>query len=188
MVREVTDALSRLETLFPAYSGSYEIAGFVWHQGWNDACGADRANPANYELDLANLIQDLRTDLKAPAMKAVVGTSGICMCGFPNQQKYPTGGGYQHCRGACATLAGTIIPAQLAVGDAIKYRKFDGNVASVELRGFHFDMEQSSGNQCYHWNNNAQSYWLSGQAMANAYLELKRANSSRASQPTPGRR
>ena len=38
MVREVADALSKLETLFPAYAdiGSYEVSGLVWHQGWND--------------------------------------------------------------------------------------------------------------------------------------------------------
>ena len=59
------------------------------------------------------------------------------------------------------------------MGNAEKYPEFAGNVASVELRGFHFDMEKSPGNQCYHWNNNAQSYWLGGQAMAKAFLALK---------------
>lgn len=33
MVREVQDALQKLPTFFPKYSGSYELAGFVWHQG-----------------------------------------------------------------------------------------------------------------------------------------------------------
>jgi hypothetical protein len=65
-------------------------------------------------------------------MKAVVGTSG--MCGFPNHTKYPKGGGYQHCSGACATLADPIIVAQLAVSDYAKYPEFKGNVASVETR------------------------------------------------------
>ena len=173
MVAEVADALSKLGDFFPSYSPAqgYEIAGFVWHQGWNDACGAGGANPANYEFDLANLIRDLRRDLHAPRMKTVVGTSG--MCGFADHNKYPTNGGYQHCAGACAVLADPIIPAQLAVGNASKYPEFVGNVASVELRGFHFDMQQSAGNQCYHWNNNALSYWLAGQAMAKAFLALK---------------
>ncbi len=43
MLREVADALSKLEQFFPAYKtsiGSYELAGLVWHQGWNDACRA----------------------------------------------------------------------------------------------------------------------------------------------------
>ena len=90
MLREVADALSKLQTLFPQYSaiGSYEIAGLVWHQGWNDACRAGGADPAKYETDLANLIRDVRKDLKAPKMKVVVGTSG--MCGFPNP-KYKAG-------------------------------------------------------------------------------------------------
>lgn len=104
-------------------------------------------------------------------MKAVVGTSG--MCGFKNLTKYPKNGGYQHCSGACATLADPIIPAQLAVdGRSGKYPEFAGNVASVETRGFHYDMERSAGNQCYHWNNNAQSYWYMGQALGKAFLAL----------------
>jgi len=172
MVNEVKDTLSKLKTFFPTtYPGSYEIAGFVWHQGWNDACRAGGANPDNYEFDLANLIRDLRKDLKAPDMKAIVGTSG--MCGFANTSKYPQNEGYQHCAGACATLDNLIIPAQLAVGNVTKYPEFAGNVASVELRSFHFDMEESSGNQCYHWNNNAKSYWLAGKAMADAFLQLE---------------
>ena len=64
-----------------------------------------------------------------------------------------------------------IITAQLAVGDASKYPEFAGNAASVDS-GYLLDMEQSAGNQCYHWNNNAQSYWLGGQAMARAFLAL----------------
>jgi hypothetical protein len=202
MLREVADALAKLDTLFPAYKqiGSYELAGFVWHQGWNDACRAGGADPTHYEADLANLIRDVRKDLKAPHMKVVVGTSG--MCGFPNK-KYPQG--YQHCAGACATLAGPIIGGQLAVGNTTKYPEFEGNVAAVETRGFHYDMEQSAGNQCCtpaplfgldfvlprshasgervyltcvgllradHWNNNAQSYWHMGQALGKALLAM----------------
>jgi hypothetical protein len=68
------------------------------------------------------------------------------MCGFPNKK---FSNGYQHCSGACATLADQIIPAQLAVGNATKYPEFKGTVAAVETRGFHYDMEQSAGNQCY---------------------------------------
>lgn len=173
MVAEVADALSKLKTFFPSYSGSYELAGFVWHQGWNDAC-CSRAGttPGVYEFDLANLIRDVRKDLKAPKMKAIVGTSG--MCGFADYNKYPIGDGdgYQHCGDVCSKLAAPIITAQLAVGNSEKYPEFKGNVKSVELRGFHFDMEKSPGDQCYHWNNNAQSYWLMGQAMAKAFLAM----------------
>jgi hypothetical protein len=70
MLREVKDALAKLDTLFPAYKtiGSYELSGFVWHQGWNDACRAGGADPAHYEADLANLIRDVRKDLQSPHM------------------------------------------------------------------------------------------------------------------------
>src|SRR5579859_2488982 len=37
MLAELRDVLANLKTYFPAYQDQgYEIAGFVWFQGWND--------------------------------------------------------------------------------------------------------------------------------------------------------
>ena len=67
-----------------------------------------------------------------------------------------------------APLGRTRLTGAIACADP----EFFGNVASVETRGFHFDMEKSAGNQCYHWNNNAQSYWALGQAMGKAFMGM----------------
>jgi Carbohydrate esterase, sialic acid-specific acetylesterase len=48
----------------------YEIAGFVWFQGWNDAGNKEYGN------QLVALIKDLRKELKAPEMKVVCGLLG----------------------------------------------------------------------------------------------------------------
>ena len=66
MMADIFKTLVNLEQYFPDYSkiGSYEIAGFAWHQGWNDGCDENMAK--EYESNLANLIRDVRSDLGVP--------------------------------------------------------------------------------------------------------------------------
>jgi len=68
MVEEVRAALADLG------DQKYELAGFVWQQGWNDMCTAG-AIP-EYAENLGNLVKDLREELKAPDMPVVVGELG----------------------------------------------------------------------------------------------------------------
>ena len=73
MLYEIHQALSNLKTDFPAYDGrGYELAGFVWYQGWNDGCDPKHAVP-EYEENLVHLIKDVRKDLNAPALPVVIG-------------------------------------------------------------------------------------------------------------------
>lgn len=73
MIENVKDTLKNMKTLFPGYdeTAGYEIAGFVWFSGWNDAGMKD------YEEKLANLIKDVRKDLAAPNMPVVIGELGV---------------------------------------------------------------------------------------------------------------
>lgn len=66
MMADTFKVLANLEQYFPDYGniGSYEIAGFAWHQGWNDGCDDNMAK--EYESNLANLIRDVRRDLGVP--------------------------------------------------------------------------------------------------------------------------
>ena len=74
MVNEVHTCLAELKERFPGYRGQgYEIAGFVWFQGWNDQYN-DRW--LTYEKNLGNLIRDVRRELKAPGMSVVIGQMG----------------------------------------------------------------------------------------------------------------
>lgn len=73
MLAEIRDALAHLKRDFPDYDGAgYELAGLVWYQGWNDGVDPRRAVP-EYEANLANLIRDLRLELKAPRLPVVIG-------------------------------------------------------------------------------------------------------------------
>ena len=74
MVNEVHTCLAEIKDRFPGYRGQgYEIAGFVWFQGWNDQYN-DRW--LSYEANLANLMRDVRAEFKAPDMSIVVGADG----------------------------------------------------------------------------------------------------------------
>ena len=59
--------------------------------------------------------------------------------------------------------------AQKAVAD---YPDFKGNVAFVPTRAFYRPAEVSPSKQAYHWNNNAETYFLIGEHMAHAMIRL----------------
>ena len=74
MLKEVRETLANLGTHFPGYRGQgFEMAGFVYFSGWNDML---EGNPFYKEL-LANLIRDVRSDLKAPNLPFVIGQLGV---------------------------------------------------------------------------------------------------------------
>ena len=77
LVEGVQDTLKNLKTLFPAYDEAkgYELAGFLWFQGWNDMINPKAV--AEYEQNLANLIKDLRKALNVPNLPAVIGELGV---------------------------------------------------------------------------------------------------------------
>jgi hypothetical protein len=75
MMKEINTTLNELKTRFPDYKGQgYEIAGFVWFQGWNDMFDQDFLD--NYGKHMANFIRDVRKDLKVPNLPFVIGQMG----------------------------------------------------------------------------------------------------------------
>ena len=86
MIEHVQNVLGDLQRVCPDYDAKqgYELAGFVWFQGFNDMVDRNtypnREQPGGYDLYknwLANLIRDLRTDLNAPDLPIVIGVMGV---------------------------------------------------------------------------------------------------------------
>lgn len=86
MIDHVRKVLEDIPQVVPDYDPSqgYELAGFVWFQGWNDMCDGsvypDRDKPGGYDLYsrlLTLLIRDVRQDLSAPRMPFVIGVMGV---------------------------------------------------------------------------------------------------------------
>jgi hypothetical protein len=89
MLEHIRRVLADPKRVCPAYDASqgFELAGFVWLQGWNDMVsrdvypippkGSEKPRFADYSIWLADLIRDLRHDLSAPALSAVIGVMGV---------------------------------------------------------------------------------------------------------------
>jgi len=86
MIEHAKSVLADIKRVYPGYDAGegYEVAGFVWFQGCNDFGEASTyPNPGapggfdEYSRLLACLIRDIRTELDAPEMAAVIGVIGL---------------------------------------------------------------------------------------------------------------
>jgi hypothetical protein len=152
MVEGVRKTLDGIAGIVPGYEGQgYEIAGFAWWQGHKDSFTPELID--EYEKNLVNLINDVRKEFKAPEMPAVIATVGF--------------GGHN-----MADKFLKILKAQMAVGDPNKHPEFAGTVASVDTRDFWRDVDESPTSQDYHYNRNAETYLLVGDALGRAMVKL----------------
>ena len=73
MIAQVRKRWPTWRRSFPATRGrGYELAGFVWYQGWNDGSSGKSA-VAEYEANQVNLIHDVRAEFKTPKLPVVIG-------------------------------------------------------------------------------------------------------------------
>jgi hypothetical protein len=152
MIKGVHETLANIEKVVPGYKGQgYEIAGFGWFQGHKDS----GSSKEDYEKCLVNLISDVRKEFKAPKMKAVVATVGFH--------------GYRLSTGPWQG----VWEAQMAVGDPKQHPEFAGSVASVDIRDFWREVEESPRGQDYHYNRNPETYLLIGEAMGRAMVRMQ---------------
>ncbi len=152
MILDVQYVLDNLGRLFPGYRGQgYELCGLGWHQGWNDGCNKQYA--AEYEKNLGLLIQDLRRDLKKKDLPVVIASSGF-------------GGHDNNLPGVRRCIKEVVEPAQILVASRMDH------VTCVETREFFRPRAQSPTGASYHWNSNAETYFLIGHAMAEAMKDL----------------
>ena len=142
-------ALAHIKELIPGSDGSYVIAGFGWHQGWNDRIN-DKFT-TEYETNMTHFINDMRKDLGVPALPFVIAETGM------------TGPGEKNPR------ALSLMKAQAAVAE---HPEFKGNVAFVSTRAFWRPEDQSPNKQGYHWNSNGETYYLIGESMGEAMKRL----------------
>ncbi|MEO1992589.1 MAG: sialate O-acetylesterase [Pirellulales bacterium] len=144
------EVLQNAGSLFPELDDhSFQLTGFGWHQGWNDR--VNQTFNDEYEKNLSYFIRDVRKDLHAPLLPFVIAETGMS----GPEEKHPR--------------ALSLMAAQAAVA---KKKEFKGNVAFVETKNFYRPPEVSPSRQGYHWNNNAETYFLIGEGMGKAMLSL----------------
>ncbi len=154
----VNNAADVLDNFAADYSGwaaqGFEIAGYVWWQGYND-----RGEPAAtlYRENMARFIQQIRAYYEnrypnkgaanAPFVLATLAADG----GWSNTQ----------------TVDMKVAQAQLDVAGDVP------NVKAIEARGFWRDASESPSAVGYHYNWNAETYLLVGDALGRAMVELQ---------------
>ena len=152
IVDKVRMVLADVKKYYPAYDGKgVEIAGFGWHQGFNDRVTA--AYAAEYEVNLANLIRDVRKDLGVPTMPFVIANTGMANANSDAQ-------------------ALKVIAAQGNVSDPKKYPEFVGTVSTVDTRPFDFPFTSPETAFGHHWYYSGLSYFRIGEHMGNAMIKL----------------
>jgi hypothetical protein len=150
MIEQVDEALNNLQTDFPGYDGSgYEIAGFIWFQGWNDMLQTSSIN--EYEENLTNLIKDIREEWNVPNLPVVIGE---------------TGNGGENVNDRMRALRA----AQAATAARPEW---NGTVAFVSTTEFARPANESPNTgHAHHWFGNAESYFLIGDALGKAAIKL----------------
>jgi hypothetical protein len=127
MLEHIHKVLADIRRVYPDYDAKagYELAGFVWFQGWNDMVDGStyptRGQPGSYDAyskNLAHFIRDVRRDLKSPKLPFVIGVMGaggpIAKYG-PDQKRY----------------AGIHGEFRKAMAAPTKLPEFKGNVTAV---------------------------------------------------------
>jgi hypothetical protein len=126
LVQHVKVVLNDIKRVCPAYEEvhGYELAGFVWFQGFNDLVSGDTYPPTSpggkvrdyrkYGDWLADFIRDVRRDLDAPDLPFVIGVLGV--------------GGLNPGENTLAFRKAMAAPAAVA--------EFQGNVVAVETAPF----------------------------------------------------
>ena len=150
MLAEVREALGDLKKRFPDYDGGgWELAGFVWFQGWNDMC-TPPAVP-EYEQNLVKLIRDVRKEWKAPNLPVVIGELG-------------NGG---------RPAKGNMLAIRKAQAAAAARGELGGKVLFVKTAEFARPARQSPNvGHGHHWFGNAESYFLIGDALGKGMKKL----------------
>jgi len=156
VVQTVKEALADPGRVWPAAAGRpVHLAGFGWHQGWNDR--VNQAFNDAYATNMICFIRDIRREFGTPALPFVIASTG------------QGGAGDVHPR------AVSLVRAQEA---AAAFFGPDGKVAFIDTRPFWRPKEESPNGQGYHWNGNAETFHLIGTSPGEAMLRLMKERRS----------
>ncbi len=151
IIDQTRDVLTNLDTEFPEWAGQgYQIVGFGWHQGFNDLIDATAS--AEYKDNLPDLIKDMRTVFGKPNLPFTIVSTGQNPA-----VEMPPYTGYTPLEKAQLWAAGVPRPA---------------NVLSKDARPFWRDATVSPSGEGYHWNWNAETYFLIGKSLGDNMVDL----------------
>ncbi|MHC5004936.1 MAG: sialate O-acetylesterase [Planctomycetota bacterium] len=155
-----------LGTRFPELADrEWQLAGFVWFQGWNDM--VDDEKRAAYTDNLAQMIRDIRRDLDAPDLPVVIGELGVggdeaggSMVAFRSAQRAVA---------ALPDLAGVRFVRTSPYYDRLAHELYEQDVwKGPEKERFY----RIASDRPYHYLGSGKTYFLMGWAFGEAMLEM----------------
>jgi alpha-galactosidase len=156
-IENVTDILDAFATRYPSWAAQgFEIAGYVWWQGNKDL---GEPGASRYETNLVPFIKQTRAYYASRYPGQCTATTPFVIatgCGDPGTSGYGL----------------TVANAQLAMNDPVKYPEFAGNVKTMDTRGNWRSVAESPADQGYHYNRNAETYMLTGDALGRGMIDL----------------
>lgn len=170
MIRHAKEELASVDERFPQLKGSdLEIAGFIWHQGFNDVINRTlRENQyADYTKWLGQFIRDVRKDLNAAGMPFVIGE--LSTGGIPNR------GDFQIAQANTAKLDGFTDNVVFVPTAEYYDTKADELFKKKYWKGTDEQKAQwkAVGNdRPYHYLGSGKTYYLKGRAFADAVLKM----------------
>lgn len=148
MIQFVQATLQTAESIRKVVPGyrteqGYELAGFVWFQGWNDMC--NRHHIGQYTQNMIHFISDVRQEFDSPALPFIVGILGVYGTD-PDSRKFD--------RGLPVTQFRRAQFAAVEQYDRTVVEPLRGNVISVDS-GPYYELELSD----IYWKRRLTSGW-----------------------------
>lgn len=148
MLAIVEDVTQNLATEFPEIGiTDFELSGFAWFQGWNDAASEEFLN--TYESNLYHLVNDVRNAFGNADLPVVIASAGQ--------------GGYEDHWGWMQDVQEIIAVAQENVG--CDDELYGGTVGFVNSKPFYLGAAESPDNAEFHYNNNALTFLNVGKSI-----------------------
>jgi hypothetical protein len=138
----------------PFQGRDFQIAGFVWWQGYGDQGGEPAASL--YRANMARFIQQIRIYYEGRYPGKGAGNAPFVLATLA------TDGGWNN----PSLTSAKVSQGQLDVVNDVP------NVKTIEARGFWRDASISPNNQGFHYNWNAETYMLVGDALGRGMIDL----------------
>lgn len=162
-IHKVLDNLADNHPDYDAEAG-YEIAGFVWFQGYNDQFSPEFRD--NYKTNMISFIKDVRKEYKTPQMPFVIGVLGTGMTA-ENVAKNQVSVGQRE-----AAKAPEFKNNVVAVESYTEYSLFSNKIFQKGWPAHYHEWDTVGSDRPYHYLGSGAFFVRLGDSFANSMAEL----------------
>ena len=166
MVESIREVLGNLKDNHPDYdpAAGFEIAGFVWFQGFNDQFSPEFRD--NYKDVMISFIDDVRKECKVPNMPFVIGVLGTGVTAEKVAQNQVSVGQRE------AAKAPQFKDNVLAVESYTEYAHFSNEIFKKGWPKHYHEWDTVGSDRPYHYLGSGTFFVRLGDSFASAMAEL----------------